>query len=178
MRKMNQRVSGKDPKTDGSGGVFAQKGRFKKSNRYKKLQSRFRELCRKETAARNIQHNLLANRILSQGDAFFSPQIDYSLQARRSDTIWGAREKAYTGAGKLIGENAPAVFMRRLDRKIKARAYQGITEINLQNVTLPANLQGVQMNLYTAFLLQRYGENINSYDPSSLAQEYDVFITA
>lgn len=177
-QKMNRRLSAKTFKTGGSGGVFVQKGIFKKSNRYKKIQSRFRELCRKETVARNIQQNLLANRILSMGDAFFSPQINYSLQARRSAAIWKTHEKAYAGAGKLIGENAPAIFMKRLDRKIKTRGGKGIKEINLQDVMMPVHLRGAQIDLYAAFLLQRYGENISSYDPCSLAKEYDVVITA
>lgn len=176
-RKMNRSITAKSPEASCCDGVFLRKGKFKKSHRYQKLQNCYRELCRKETAARNIQHNLLANQALALGDEFFSAQIHYSFQARKPDSILRLHEERI-GAGKYIGENAPAIFLKRLERKIKARGGKGIREINLQAVALPENLQGVQHDLFAAFLLQRYGENIDSYDPHSLAKEYDVFITA
>lgn len=154
-----------------------QRGNLKKSNRYRKLQNQYKELCRRESVFRTYRQNLLANEILMMGNEFYTDKIDYALLARRPEKK-GGKKRGSSGCGAFIGENAPASFLRQLDRKIRYRGGQGVKTVPLKTVDPVKNFPEVRMDLYIAFLLQRHGEDFRSLDTHSLMGEYQNFITA
>lgn len=92
-----------------------------RSKRYVKALLRLKEIQRKQAAVRKLQHELLANELLRQGDTFYvETMIFEGLQARAKKTEKNAqgkfkRKKRF---GKSLANRAPSMFLNILKRKL------------------------------------------------------------
>lgn len=94
--------------------------RWHNSKHYKKLVAKKRYLNNRYAIRRKIEHETLANNILSMGNDFNIEKMDFkSLQNRKTDTETSSDgfQKSKKNFGKVIADRGPALFLTILQRK-------------------------------------------------------------
>ena len=110
------------------------------SNSYKKARDRKANLQRVQAEQRKIRANKLANEIMAMGSDIVINDYPFQAAAMRKKFAEGeekdekGRNKKKAKAGKVIGENAPAMIVTILDNKLKARGFKGVTKKKLSDV--------------------------------------------
>ena len=170
-----------------------------KSKRYIVLESRRRELYRRQKEMRIQQHNELANRLLSFGNEHYIEEMRFRALAKRAKETKRnrkgkpSRKKRF---GKSISNKAPALFISTIKRKVlhaggsfqkvdtisvKASQYNHLTEAytkkNLSKRwnTMPDGTK-VQRDLYSAFLIQNVEDSLKQIDTERCNQSYNSFL--
>ena len=175
--------------------------RWKKSKRYLQCQNELAALQRKQAEIRKIQHNALANHLLSLGNRFYVEDMEWpSLTHRAKKTEISEKTgkfKRKKRFGKSVANKAPAMLIEILNRKLISRGYDGIIKIppgrlrasQYNHITddyqkkelsqrwnvMPDGAR-VQRDLYSAFLLQHVNEDGSDYDKIALNRDYPAFV--
>lgn len=170
-----------------------------KSKNYIALESKRRELFRRQREMRIQQHNELANNLLSFGDEHYIEEMRFRALAKRakeSKTNSKGKISRKKHFGKSISNKAPALFVKILSRKVlnaggsfqtvdtvalKASQFNHLTETytkkNLSKRwnTMPDGTK-VQRDLYSAFLIQNVDDTLQHTDVERCSQCYDNFL--
>lgn len=177
------------------------KGRHKwtRSRNYEKLKIKLEELYRKQSAVRKLQHEILANHILSLGSRFYVEKMNFSgLQRRSKKTEMNEKTGKYKRKkrfGKSIGNRAPSMLLSILKRKL---GYFGIelTEINtikarasqfnhIDNTYKKKKLsqrwniingQKVQRDMYSAFLIMNINSDLETFNQEKCNIRFEKFL--
>lgn len=110
------------------------------SNSYKKSRNKLANLQRVLAEQRKIRANKIANNIIAIGSEVIINDYPFQQAAMRKQFPEGEEKdengcfKKKAKAGKIIGENAPAMIVTILDNKLKGRGYQGVTKKKLKDV--------------------------------------------
>ena len=152
------------------------------SSRYKKDKARLAYLMAHQAEIRKIQHNELANHLISLGDQFFVEDMDWAGLAHRAKKTEKSEKtgkyKRKKRFGKSIGNRAPAMLISMLDLKLTTRGMPGVQKVptsmcasQFNHITgecvkkslsqrwnyMPDGKK-IQRDLYSAFLLQHLEE--------------------
>jgi hypothetical protein len=163
-----------------------------------KMQSRVRELERKNADIRKYQHNCLANETLALGtDIFVEPMAYKGLQRRAKETKTdeNGRYLKKKRFGKSLANKAPSMFLTILDNKLKCHGKQLLkvdiaqfraSQFDHTNGTYRKKLLSerfaelsngdrIQRDMYSAFLLMNSNDDLTGPDPERCAATYERF---
>ena len=177
-----------------------QKRKWKYSKRYYRLRAKLRNLYRKLADIRKMEHNILANELLTYGNEFVVEDMNYkALQKRSKETKINPKTgRAHTKKrfGKSLSRCAPAMFISILGKK--ASRYRGSvikvstfetkasqfdhTDESYTKKKLSermARLRSgdiVQRDLYSAFLLEHIDTESLQYNMETLNSAFPAFL--
>ncbi|MGO1370765.1 MAG: RNA-guided endonuclease TnpB family protein [Senegalia sp. (in: firmicutes)] len=175
------------------------KDRWYKSKNYMKNLFILRELNRRLNEIRKIEHNILANYLLTLGTDIFVEKTDFKALAKRaketSISEKTGRFKRKKRFGKSIGSKAPSKFFSILDKKLnyigkeikyidtwkfKASQYNHYTD-ECRKVSLSVrwkiiNDKRVQRDLYSAFLIMNSKDNLKETDRDRCNKNFERFL--
>ena len=169
-----------------------------RSKRYVKTLFRLKEVQRKQAAVRKLQHELLANELLRQGDTFYVETMNFKgLQARAKKTEKNAqgkfkRKKRF---GKSLANRAPSMFLNILKRKLN---YFGKPLIEIDTFSARAsqfnhidgfyqkkklserwnaiNGMKVQRDMYSAFLIMNINPDLKTFNLEKCNKRFENFL--
>ena len=174
--------------------------KWKYSNNYYKLRAKLRDLNRKLADMRKVEHNILANEILSHGNTIIVEDMNYkALQKRAKETKINPKTgRAYSKKrfGKSLSRCAPAMFLSILTQKAKrhggdvikvstfdtkASQYdhtdQSYTKKELsERMAHLSSGEVVQRDIYSAFLLAHINLDTMEYDNEALKAAFPAFL--
>ncbi len=173
------------------------------SNKYIKAKDKLRDIHRKQADIRRIDHNIMANEILVNGDTVLVETMKYKeLQARAKETIINektGRINKKKRFGKSLANKAPAAFLIILSNKlnsqggkylevnthkVKASQYNHLNqEYNKKKLSQRWNYfeyQGgnikVQRDLYSAYLIKNVNEDLETINNEKCIRNFDNFL--
>lgn len=177
-----------------------QKRKWKYSKRYYRLRAKLRNLYRKLADIRKMEHNILANELLTHGNEFVVEDMNYkALQKRSKETKINSKTgRAYTKKrfGKSLSRCAPAMFISILGKKanryggsvIKVSTFEtkasqfdhtdeSYTKKKLsERMARLRNGDIVQRDLYSAFLLEHIDTESLQYNMETLNSAFPAFL--
>lgn len=177
-----------------------QKRKWKYSKRYYRLRAKLRNLYRKLADIRKMEHNILANELLANGNEFVVEDMNYkALQKRSKETKINPKNgRAYTKKrfGKSLSRCAPAMFISILGKKAsryggsvirvstfetKASQFdhtdESYTKKKLsERMARLRNGDIVQRDLYSAFLLEHIDTESLQYNMETLNSAFPAFL--
>lgn len=175
------------------------KDKWIKSNNYIRELNKLKELNRKLTEIRKIEHNILANHLLTLGTEIYVEKNNFKALSKRAKetkisekTGKFRRKKRF---GKSIGSKAPSKFFEILNRKLsyigkeikyinpwyfKASQYNHITDgynkVSLSTRWKDINENKVQRDLYSAFLIMNSKKDLETTDRNKCNETFDRFL--
>ena len=177
-----------------------QKRKWKYSKRYYRLRAKLRNLYRKLADIRKMEHNILANELLTHGNEFVIEDMNYkALQKRSKETKINSKTgRAHTKKrfGKSLSRCAPAMFISILGKKanryggsvIKVSTFEtkasqfdhtdeSYTKKKLsERMARLRNGDIVQRDLYSAFLLEHIDTESLQYNMETLNSAFPAFL--
>lgn len=177
-----------------------QKRKWKYSKRYYRLRAKLRNLYRKLADIRKMEHNILANELLANGNEFVVEDMNYkALQKRSKETKINPKNgRAYTKKrfGKSLSRCAPAMFISILGKKAsryggsvirvstfetKASQFdhtdESYTKKRLsERMAHLSSGEVVQRDLYSAFLLEYIDTESLEYNTKALNSAFPAFL--
>ena len=171
-----------------------------KSKRYQRTQRELKYIQHCQAETRKRQHIELANHLLTLGDRFYVENMAWpSLTRRAKETAVSektGRIKRKKRFGKSIANKAPAALIAVLRQKCVSLGLPGVIEVPLSLKASQYNHQSgeytpkplsqrwnkmpdgenIQRDLYSAFLLQHYDPQTNSFNLQLLQQDYPQFV--
>lgn len=200
LRYMDRRKRANNPDNYNEDGTIKKQGNKKvlwnMSKRYVKAKNKLKELYRKQADIRKLQHESLANYILSLGDTIYVEKMNYSgLQKRSINTTINektGRINKKKRFGKSLANKAPAMLLEIIDRKLKYYDL-GLIRINTQkckasqynHFTNEYNKKElkdrwnkdiqIQRDLYSAFLIMNVDKSLESINQEQCNKTYDNF---
>lgn len=177
-----------------------QKRKWKYSKRYYRLRAKLRNLYRKLADIRKMEHNILANELLTHGNEFVVEDMNYkALQKRSKETKINSKTgRAHTKKrfGKSLSRCAPAMFISILGKKanryggsvIKVSTFEtkasqfdhtdeSYTKKKLsERMARLRNGDIVQRDLYSAFLLEHIDTESLQYNMETLNSAFPAFL--
>ena len=169
-----------------------------RSKRYIKTLLRLKEVQRKQAAVRKLQHELLANELLRQGDTFYVETMNFKgLQARAKKTEKNERGKFKRKKrfGKSLANRAPSMFLNILKRKL---SYFGKPLIEIDTFSACAsqfnhidesyrkkklserwnviNGMKVQRDMYSAFLIMNINPDLKTFNLEKCNKRFENFL--
>ena len=132
---------------------------WKKSKRYQKLQSKRKELHRKETALRKYRYECLANEIIEAGDAFYINK----LEARR------IQQKGY---GKTIQNRAPSMLVSIIERKLKYHEIEMVRTNEFELIKQVKENKDVPMDLYRAYINYHVNDDYKTVNEDAFKKDF------
>jgi hypothetical protein len=202
QRKMDRSKRAINPNNFNVDGTIKKQGNKKvkwiKSNQYIRYQNQLKELYRKQADIRKLQHEILANYIISLGDNIKVETMNYKgLQKRskRTEKNDKGKFKKKKRFGKSLANKAPSMLLTILDRKlhyfgtqlnkidtwsVKASQYNHI-EDNYSNKKLSQRWNDfdgikVQRDMYSAFLIMNVNDNLKSINQEKCNSRFNNFI--
>ena len=199
QRKLERSRRANNPEKYNADGT-AKKGAhgWVRSNRYLKNLFLLKEIHRKQAAVRKLQHEMLANELLQQGDTFYVEALDFDSMRRKpkkSGQDEDGQTKYKLRFGKSLANRAPSMFLDVLERKlryfgkeliridpVKARVSQfnhvtGIYEKKpLAKRWIMIEEHRVQRNMYAAFLIQNINPDLKSFDVQKCQKRFASFL--
>jgi len=170
---------------------------WNKSNHYIKYQNELKELYRKQKDIRKLQHEQLANYILSLGDNIYVETMNYSgLQKRSTKTEKNnnGKFKKKKRFGKSLANKAPSMLLTIIDRKLK---YHNLNLIKIDTYSVKASQYNhfseqynkkslsdrwndfngirVQRDMYSAFLIMNVNDDLKSINQSKCNERFNEF---
>jgi hypothetical protein len=172
------------------------------SNKYMKAKNILKDLYRKQADIRQLDHNILANEILRNGNIVYVETMNYKgLQARSKKTEKNdkGKFKKKKRFGKSLANKAPAMFLTILQNKLKAKGGE-YKEIDTWSVKASQynHLTGectkkklsqrwnyfkyknqdikVQRDLYSAYLIKNVNDDLKSINDMQCAKNFDKFL--
>lgn len=177
-----------------------QKRKWKYSKRYYRLRAKLRNLYRKLADIRKMEHNILANELLTHGNEFIVEDMNYkALQKRSKETKINSKTgRAHTKKrfGKSLSRCAPAMFISILGKKanryggsvIKVSTFEtkasqfDHTDESYTKKKLSERMVRlrsgdiVQRDLYSAFLLEHIDTESLQYNMETLNSAFPAFL--
>ncbi|TVY09901.1 transposase [Paenibacillus cremeus] len=185
---------------------FNEDGTIKKGNKdkwilsksYIKTKNALAELQRKLASIRKMDHNVLANEIVSLGNEFYIEPISYAGLSRRSKETEKNKHgkfKSKKRYGKSISNKAPSMFINILKNKLsyyglllneidtrstRASQYSHIDDTYKKSTIeerwkkIGNNL--VQRDLYSAFLIMNVNSKLNEVNREKCIETWDNFL--
>ena len=170
------------------------------SNNYKKNLFKLKNLYRLKANYIKLEHNKLANKILSLGNQIYVETMRFNaLQKRSKETTINEKTGKFNKKkrfGKSLNNKAPAMLLTIIDRKLK---YQDLSLNKVNTITFKAsqynhfedtynkkslnnrwnliNKDYIQRDLYSAFLLMNSKSNLKEVDKSLCDKNYNEFKT-
>lgn len=200
QRKIDRSIRKNNPNKFNEDGTINLSNRDKWiiSKNCQKLKLKLRETYRKLSVVRKLQHEELANHILSLGNECYIETMRWKGLQKRSqndDVNINGKPKKKKRFGKSIGNRAPSQFMTILSNKlnnygdklylvdtIKCRAsqYNHMTkEYNKKSLNerwnVMPNGDKIQRDLYSAFLIQNINDTLNGFNEELLNENYANF---
>lgn len=202
LRKLDRSRRSINPNNYNEDGTIKKQGNKKvvwiKSNHYIKIQNRLKELYRKQADVRKLQHECLANYILSLGDNIYVETMNYAgLQKRAVKTEKNdkGKFKKKKKFGKSLANKAPSMLLAIIDRKlnyygkqlnkintysVKASQYNHLTDTYNKKELSERwnNFDGlkIQRDLYSAFLIMNVNEDLKSINRQQCFNTFDDFV--
>ena len=172
------------------------------SKKYIKAKNILKDLYRKQADIRELDHNILANEILKNGNIVYIETMNYKgLQARSKKTEKNdkGKFKKKKRFGKSLANKAPAMFLTILQNKLKAKGgqykkidtwnvkasqYNHITgEYNKKKLSQRWNYFKyknndikVQRDLYSAYLIKNVNDDLKSINNIQCIKDFDKFL--
>jgi len=172
--------------------------RWVRSNRYEKVLLRLKEIQRKQAAVRKLQHEMLANELLQQGDTFYVETMNFKglqRRAKKTEKNEAGKFKRKKRFGKSLANRAPSMFLDILKRKLK---YFGRTLIEIDNFSARASqfnhtdesykkkklserwniINGikVQRDMYSAFLIMNINTDLKTFNIEKCNSRFSNFL--
>lgn len=169
-----------------------------RSKRYIKTLLRLKEVQRKQAAVRKLQHELLANELLRQGDTFYVETMNFKgLQARvkKTEKNEQGKFKRKKRFGKSLANRAPSMFLAILKRKLSyfgkplieidtfsARASQfnhidgSYQKKKLSERWNTINGMNVQRDMYSAFLIMNINPDLKTFNLEKCNKRFENFL--
>ena len=202
LRKLDRSRRICNPNNYNEDGTIKKQGSKKviwiKSNHYVKTQNQLKELYRKQADIRKLQHEILANEILSQGDNIYVETMNYAglqKRAKKTEKNEKGKFKRKKRFGKSIANKAPAMFLTILDRKlkyynkqlikidtysVKASQYNHIDETykkkKLSDRWNDFNGIRVQRDMYSAFLIMNVNTDLKTINNDKCNETFENFL--
>jgi hypothetical protein len=203
QRYMDRSRRANNPDNFNDDGTIKKQGNKKvkwiKSKKYIKMQSKLRELYRKQTDVRRQCHNIMCNWLITLGNEFYVEDMNFKgLQKRAKETTINEKTGKYNKKkrfGKSLANKAPSMFLTILDNKLK---YQNNQLIKVNTKELKAsqfnhlnckynkkklsqrwnNLNGVrvQRDLYSAFLIQHVNNDLKTVNIELCNKNFNKFL--
>ena len=169
-----------------------------KSNHYIKTQNQLKELYRKQADIRKLQHEILANEILEQGDNIYVETMNYAglqKRAKKTEKNDKGKFKKKKRFGKSLANKAPAMLLTIIDRKlkyydrqlikidtyaVKASQYNHFDEIctkkPLSQRWNDFNGIKVQRDIYSAFLIMNVNTDLKTINNDKCNETFENFL--
>jgi len=152
------------------------------SNHYKKVRSQLKEIQRRIASKRKLEHEVLSNKILEQGNIVKVETMNYK----------GLQKGKF---GKRLGIKAPSMFLSILDRKLK---YQEKQLLKVNTWTVKASQYNpfddtykkkplskrwheldngikIQRDIFSAWLIKNVKDNLQEIDRQKCLNSFDKF---
>ncbi|MBS4538315.1 transposase [Clostridium sp. D2Q-11] len=175
------------------------KDKWVRSQNYIKELFKLKELYRKLSDIRKIEHNILASYLLSLGTDIYVEKTDFKALAKKARETKvnekTGRFKRKKRFGKSIGSKAPSKFFEVLNRKLgyigkeikyinpwtfKASQYDHHSDecnkVSLSNRWKDINNNKVQRDLYSAFLIMNSKKDLEITDRKKCLENFDIFL--
>jgi hypothetical protein len=202
LRKLDRSRRSINKDNYNSDGTIKKQGNKKviwiKSNHYKAIQNQIKELYRKQADVRKLQHEKLANYILSLGDNIYVETMDYAglqkrtIKTEKNDKGKFKKKKRF---GKSLANKAPSMLLTIINRKlsyygkqlnkidtysVKASQYNHLTDTYHKKKLSERwnNFDGlkIQRDLYSAFLIMNINDNLKSINRDRCFDTFDNFV--
>ena len=203
LRKLDRSRRVCNPNNYNEDGTIKKQGNKKinwiKSNHYIKIQNQLKELYRKQADIRKLQHEILANEILSQGDNIYVETMNYAglqKRAKKTEKNDKGKFKKKKRFGKSLANKAPAMLLSIIDRKlkyynrqlikidtysVKASQYNHFDETykkkKLSDRWNDFNGIKVQRDMYSAFLIMNVNPDLKSINKQQCDKTFNKFLT-
>lgn len=199
QRKMDRSKRATNPNKYNDDGTInkSNKDKWVFSNRYKKITIKRKELYRKQSELRKVEHYKLVNQLIALGDEIYVETMNYkALQKKAKNTTKNKKGKFNKKKrfGKSLANKSPSMLLTMLDTKLK---YFGCTlnKINTQSVKasqynhiideyVKKELKDrwnvfdgfkIQRDLYSSFLIMNVADDLNSVDRNLCFKTFDDF---
>lgn len=202
QRKMDRSKRAMNPDNFNIDGTIKKQGnkkvKWNKSNHYINYRNKLKELYRKQADIRKLQHEILANYIISLGDNIKVETMNYAgLQKRAKKTEKNDKGnfKKKKRFGKSLANKAPAMLLTIINRKlytygkqlnkidtwsVKASQYNHINNTyNKKKLSQRWNdidSNKVQRDMYSAFLIMNVDKDLKSIDKDKCNARFDNFL--
>ncbi len=169
-----------------------------KSNHYIKTQNQLKELYRKQADIRKLQHEILANEIISQGNNIYVETMNYAglqKRAKKTEKNDKGKFKKKKRFGKSLANKAPSMLLSIIDRKlkyydrqlikidtysVKASQYNHFDETykkkKLSDRWNDFNGIKVQRDIYSAFLIMNVNTDLKSINKEQCDKTFNKFL--
>lgn len=172
------------------------------SKRYIKARNKLKNIYRKQSDIRRLNHNLMANELLKNGDTFLVETMNFKgLQRRAKETKKddNGKFKRKKRFGKSLANKAPSMFLTILSNKLKSKD-GSFLEVNTKEVKASQynhlnkkysrkklcqrwnyfeyNNKSikVQRDIYSAYLIKNVNENLSSINNDKCVEDFDSFL--
>ena len=201
LRKLDRSRRACNPNNYNENGTIKKQGSKKvnwiKSNHYIKTQNQLKELYRKQADIRKLQHEILANEILSQGDNIYVETMNYvglQKRAKKTEKNNKGKFKKKKRFGKSLANKAPAMLLSIIDRKLKYHNRQLIkidtysvkasqynhfdetcTKKKLSDRWNDFNGIKIQRDCYSAFLIMNVNSDLKTINNDKCNETFENF---
>lgn len=200
QRKLDRSRRATNPDNFNENGTIKKgiKLKWNKSNHYKKIQLKIKELYRKQKVIRKQQHEELANDIISLGKNIKVEQMNFKGLAKRSkktEKNSKGKFKRKKRFGKSIANRNPAMLLSIIDRKLKyqnnslikantrlvrASQYNHIEETYKkkklsQRWTQVGNYK-LQRDMYSAYLIKNVNKDLITINKAKTRKGFNNFV--
>ena len=202
LRKLDRSRRVCNPNNYNEDGTIKKQGNKKvtwvKSNHYIKTQNQLKELYRKQADIRKLQHEILANEILEQGDNIYVETMNYAglqKRAKKTEKNDKGKFKKKKRFGKSLANKAPAMLLTIIDRKlkyydrqlikidtyaVKASQYnhfdETCTKKKLSDRWNDFNGIKVQRDIYSAFLIMNVNTDLKTINNDKCNETFENFL--
>lgn len=173
------------------------------SKKYIKARDKLKDLFRKQADIRRQDHNILANKIISQANIIKVETMNFkALQKRSENIIFSEKTGVMNGKkrfGKSLANKAPSMFLSILSNKLKVKGgiYEEVNtfevkasqynhlngEYNKKKLSERWNLfeyEGkqikVQRDMYSSFLIKNVREDLKTIDDLKCKIDFKNFL--
>lgn len=173
------------------------------SNKYKKARSRLKEVYRKQKDIRRLDHNILANQIISEANVILVETMNFkALQRRAKKTTKNKKTGKHNSKkrfGKSLANKAPAMLIEIIGNKlkfkggvllkintriVKASQYNHLSKSynkkKLSQRWNKFNYKGedikIQRDLYSAYLIKNVDTDLVTINNDNCNKDFDKFI--
>ena len=201
LRKLDCSRRSNNPNNYNENGTIKKQGNKKvnwiKSNHYIETQNQLKELYRKQADIRKLQHEILANEILSQGDNIYVETMNYAglqKRAKKTEKNDNGKFKKKKRFGKSLANKAPAMLLSIIDRKLK---YYDRQLIKIDTYSVKASQYNhfdgtykkkklsdrwndfngikIQRDCYSAFLIMNINSDLKTINNDKCNETFDNF---
>ena len=201
LRKLDRSRRACNPNNYNKDGTIKKQGNKKvtwiKSNHYIRTQNQLKELYRKQADIRKLQHEILANEILTQGNNIYVETMNYAglqKRAKKTEKNDKGKFKKKKRFGKSLSNKAPSMLLSIIDRKlkyydrqlikidtysVKASQYNHFDETykkkKLSDRWNDFNGIKVQRDMYSAFLIMNVNSDLKTIDNDKCNETFENF---